>query len=64
MADRIYRVRRSGGKTRYLSPMGKIFTRLGFARQRARDIEADGARATIYYADVEWKEMPDGPDPE
>jgi hypothetical protein len=64
MPERIYRVRRSGGKTRYLSPTGKRFTLLRPAQEHARAIEADGAKATIYYADVEWKEMPDGADPE
>lgn len=60
MHERIYRVKRSDGKTRYLSPMGRIFARLNYAQGRAKAIEADGAKATIYYADVEWKEMTGG----
>lgn len=56
---RIYKVRRSslGKRMRYLDHTGKLYTELWAALARAKTIENEGAKATVFYADVEWKEL-------
>lgn len=57
-AKRIYKVcRHGGGRLHYLSPLGKFYTKLDFAIARAQAIVADGGKATIFYADADWKEL-------